>query len=467
MKSPKIISALLLFVLTFSMIQLFAEEETNIQLQRYSDRVLVLRFGKVLFDQVIAIKSTKGLVVIDTGESPEMARKYRAIIEREFGQNDFVYVINTHFHFEHIGGNQVFSEATIISHDRTPENMRQFSEGKENFLRQRQQALTFFENQLKNLDPTTRQAQQIVDFQNMFQASVGAVQGDFVLTLPTVTFNDRLTLDLGDLKLNLIYFGAGRHSNDDIIVYCPEEKLLMTESLFNANSMQLVNSPQFDAPRWIEVLNEVLHQDNKIETVLDTHNGGLTPAFLYLWRDYFVDLWQSLNRVKEKGLDYASVQDEFAYEKKFTYIEKSGIDPQQLQQQHKNSLRFMWYNLNNTQSAANILRDIINKDGIDAAQKNYKTMLPARDDKYYFNENEFNNLGYTLIQNQKIKEAIEIFKMNVELFPDSWNVYDSLGEAFMNDGQNELAIKNYKKSIELNPQNNNGIEFLKRLEGAK
>jgi Flp pilus assembly protein TadD len=57
--------------------------------------------------------------------------------------------------------------------------------------------------------------------------------------------------------------------------------------------------------------------------------------------------------------------------------------------------------------------------------------------------------------------------MNVELCPDSWNVYDSLGEAFMNDGQNELAIKNYKKSIELNPQNNNGIEFLKRLEGAK
>ncbi|HEX9975548.1 MAG TPA: hypothetical protein VGD14_26085, partial [bacterium] len=138
-----------------------------------------------------------------------------------------------------------------------------------------------------------------------------------------------------------------------------------------------------------------------------------------------------------------------------------------LQQQHTNSLRFMWYNLNNTHSAANILRDVINKDGIAAAQKNYKSMLPARDNKYYFNENEFNNLGYVLLQNQKIKEAIEIFKMNVELFPDSWNVYDSLGEGYMNDGQNELAIKNYKKSIELNPQNNNGIEFLKRLEGAK
>ncbi|MCI0511783.1 MBL fold metallo-hydrolase [candidate division KSB1 bacterium] len=467
MKVVKIISIILVLMAIFSLTPLVAEEAAKIQLQRYSDRVLVLRTGTVLFDQVIAIKSAQGLVIIDTGESPAMARRYRAIIEEEFGRKDFVYVINTHFHFEHIGGNQVFSEATIISHDRAPENMRQFRDGKENFLRQRQQTLTFFENQLKNLDPASRQAQQTADFQTMFQASVDAVQSDFVLTLPNVTFNDRLTLDLGDLKLRLFYFGPGRHSNDDIMIYCPEEKLLMTESLFNANSMQLVNSPQFNAPQWIDVLNEVLQPDHKIELVLDTHNGGLTPDFMYLWRDYFVDLWQNMQQAKEKGLTFAQVQDELAYAKKFTYIEKSGLDPLQLQQQHANSLRLMWYNLNNTQSAANILRDVINQDGIAAAQKSYKTMLPARDEKFYFNENEFNNLGYALIQDQKIKAAIEIFELNVALFPDSWNAYDSLGEAYMNDGQNELAIKNYKKSVELNPRNANGIAFLKRLEGAK
>lgn len=466
MKTVKSFSAFLLFTMMFFLTQLFAEDEVNIQLQRFSDRVLVLRFGQVLFDQVIAIKSAQGLIMIDTGESPEIARKYRAIIEREFGRNDFVYVINTHFHFEHIAGNQVFSDATIISHDRTPENMLQFRDGKENFLRQRQQTLTIFENQLRNLDPTSPQAQQTADFQTMFQASVDAVQSDFVLTLPTVTFNDRMTLHLGDLTLRLIYFGAGLHSNDDIIVYCPEEKLLMTGGLFNATSLQLVNSPQFDASRWIEVLNEVFHQDNKIERVLDTHRGGLTVDFMRLWRDYLLDLWQSTNKAKEQGLNFARVQKQLAFAKKFSYLEKSGLDPQQLQQQHATNLRFMWYNLNNAQSAANSLRDIMAKEGIGAAQKNFKAMLPARDEKYYFSENEFNNLGYALMQNQKIKEAIEIFKMNVALFPNSWNVYDSLGESYMNDGQNDLAIKNYKKSVELNPQNTNGIEILKRLAGS-
>jgi Flp pilus assembly protein TadD len=64
-----------------------------------------------------------------------------------------------------------------------------------------------------------------------------------------------------------------------------------------------------------------------------------------------------------------------------------------------------------------------------------------------------------------MKEAIEVFRLNVELFPDSWNVYDSLGEAYMNKGDTKLAIDNYKKSVELNPNNTAGIEALKKLEG--
>lgn len=53
--------------------------------------------------------------------------------------------------------------------------------------------------------------------------------------------------------------------------------------------------------------------------------------------------------------------------------------------------------------------------------------------------------------------------MNVEMYPESWNVYDSLGEGYMNDEQKELAIKNYEKSLELNPDNENGKAMLRRL----
>ena len=90
-------------------------------------------------------------------------------------------------------------------------------------------------------------------------------------------------------------------------------------------------------------------------------------------------------------------------------------------------------------------------------------MQSREDVQHYFDENEFNRLGYRFLGENKVKEAIEIFKMNVEMYPDSWNVYDSLGEGYMNDGQNELAIKYYKKSLELNPDNTNGIAMLKQL----
>ena len=56
------------------------------------------------------------------------------------------------------------------------------------------------------------------------------------------------------------------------------------------------------------------------------------------------------------------------------------------------------------------------------------------------------------------------YKLNVESFPQSSNVYDSLGEAYMINGDKDLAIKNYQKSVELDPKNSNGIEALKKLQ---
>jgi tetratricopeptide (TPR) repeat protein len=80
-------------------------------------------------------------------------------------------------------------------------------------------------------------------------------------------------------------------------------------------------------------------------------------------------------------------------------------------------------------------------------------------------ENIFNMSGYTYFAEKKYKEAIEVFKLNVTLFPNSWNVYDSLGEAYAADGNKELAIKNYERSIELNAKNDIGKEILKKLKG--
>lgn len=112
--------------------------------------------------------------------------------------------------------------------------------------------------------------------------------------------------------------------------------------------------------------------------------------------------------------------------------------------------------------AKELARDIAAK-GIEAALKAFEEATRGGPDTYYIDENEINQLGYQLLRQGKKKEAIEVFKINVRQFPNSFNVYDSLGEAHMEAGEKDLAIQNYKKSIELNPQNQNGIEMLKRL----
>ena len=79
-------------------------------------------------------------------------------------------------------------------------------------------------------------------------------------------------------------------------------------------------------------------------------------------------------------------------------------------------------------------------------------------------EIDLNTAGYDLLSANKINEAIDIFKLNVKLFPDSWNTYDSLGEALALAGNKKEAIENYEKSIKLNPKSDSGIAALAKLK---
>ena len=115
-------------------------------------------------------------------------------------------------------------------------------------------------------------------------------------------------------------------------------------------------------------------------------------------------------------------------------------------------------------SAAYRIEKEIKRNGILSALNAYRQIKSDPSRRLYFAENEFNAVGYRLLGSGQLNDAIEVFKLNVELYPESANVYDSLGEAYLRIGDNESAAKNYRKSLELNPQNSNAREVLKRLE---
>jgi tetratricopeptide (TPR) repeat protein len=119
--------------------------------------------------------------------------------------------------------------------------------------------------------------------------------------------------------------------------------------------------------------------------------------------------------------------------------------------------------------ASEELFKVIESQGVEKAMERYHGMKSVSRTiyRYDFGEQEINTLGYMLLRGDKTEAAIEIFKLNVSEHPKSWNVYDSLGEAYKNKGENELAIENYRKSLELNPNNENGRTMFKKLGVAK
>ncbi|MEL6820220.1 MAG: tetratricopeptide repeat protein [Calditrichota bacterium] len=112
---------------------------------------------------------------------------------------------------------------------------------------------------------------------------------------------------------------------------------------------------------------------------------------------------------------------------------------------------------------ADELLAIANEEGFDAAADHF--IKKANSTLYRFKdfEDEINRAGYGKMAEEKLNDAITLFRLNVAAYPDSWNTYDSLGEGYMNQGNKELAIQYYNKSIEINPDNDNGREMLQRI----
>jgi CubicO group peptidase (beta-lactamase class C family) len=118
-------------------------------------------------------------------------------------------------------------------------------------------------------------------------------------------------------------------------------------------------------------------------------------------------------------------------------------------------------------SIAETIANTIAEKNVAAAVQQYRELKTAKPKEYDFSEPELNTLGYQLLGQGKTQDAIEIFKLNVEAYPQGFNTYDSLGDAYKRSGDKDLAIANYKKSLELNPKNLIGAEALAALTSNK
>jgi tetratricopeptide (TPR) repeat protein len=263
-----------------------------------------------------------------------------------------------------------------------------------------------------------------------------------------------------------MYFFGRAHSGADIFIHIPEEGILLTGDIFiDRRWLPLfAGQPELDIPKWIEVLHTVLDGQDKITRVIPGHLDLWTPEKLDLWRDYIVDLWGGLQKAKAEGLAFEEASARLPLGEKYLYLRENGHSDARIQEFHRANLEAFWSQL--VESAARLVQEAMAASGTEAGLNKFAE-LRSQKELYYFNERQFNLTGYSFLNSGKVDEAIAIFKMNVELFPDSWNVYDSLAEAYVVQGEKERAIQFYEKSLELNPDNQGAKDQLRKLRQDK
>lgn len=120
------------------------------------------------------------------------------------------------------------------------------------------------------------------------------------------------------------------------------------------------------------------------------------------------------------------------------------------------------------QGVPQALQALESKLQADSFQHAFETVqaVKRQHPELHLTESYVNNWGYALARRQQLQSALALFQLNVQLFPKSWNTYDSLAEAYEVAGNRALAIENYRRAVALNPQNTNGAAHLQKLVEA-
>ena len=443
----------------------------DFQARKLSDKIYAIRDTTSSEEQVV-IASDKGLVVLNSFWSETTAQRYRTAISDVLKRDDFIYMINMVDRLDLFGGNAAYEDIPIMGHKAFWDRY----EGKEEAVAAEIDDLIGMwrwkedvaRERLPDHEPGSEKAIREQRWINECKKRAEELESGFSLVLPTEIYEDRKVLSLGDMTLNLIWFGRTGYDGVTVIVI-PESKLAIIPG-FLMHSHHLAPYPyaefrELDVPRWIAVLEEILEGENAVENVLCGAN------YTDLWsRDraytrlrYIRDLWNGVTEAEAKGKDLSQVQEQFSLENDFAFVKELQIyeaGDDWVRPQHRDHIRLFF--LQHKNLASEMIRDL-EFDSLSVALAEIRSLRDEGTD-IYVEEASMNAIGYQLLNMQRFADAIEVFRFNVEVFPESFNVYDSYAEALMKNGDTEDAVLNYNKSLELNPDNENAKEMLKALE---
>jgi cyclase len=286
-----------------------ADEFINIE--KLSERVVLAYWvGTDRRCNLTAIKSQKGLVLIDSEMSPRIMAPIKEKLERIFGRSDWAYVINTHAHDNHAGGNVLFPGATIVGHENLAADMQWLirrqtePDWKRRELDRAAQLMQNLQGFLPQVARNAAQSRLVRGEIKFWELHTQDLREGYEIVKPSLTFADEHTIDLGDLRLELVYFGKG-HSTSDILIYVPQERLLVSGAVVyqRAHIPEIGEETQLeDIHRFLAVLDRFLADDVKIDHVVPGHSPVLVKSDLAPVRDYYQRMLTGVQAAQQEGL---------------------------------------------------------------------------------------------------------------------------------------------------------------------
>jgi len=450
----------------FSHEKIFCQE---FQTKKVSDKVSIIS-NPDLGDQVI-IESEKGLVIFDSFWSEKTARLFKEEIAKTLGRNDFAYLINMVDRLDLIGGNNAYHETVSVGHNNILTkygNKKKVESEIADLIEMWKEKEEISRNRLSEYETGTEKERLEKVWMNKCETMADELETSFSLVLPQILYNDRLTLILGDITLKLRWLGKSANFSGQTVVIIPEEKLAILSKSIVYPNLHLAPGlrPDFsemDVPRWIEVLEEILEGEYAVDNIIlsDDHQVYSRERMKNHLK-YIRTLWNRVTALENEGKsleeikDILSLENEFAFVKEMIPYKERGDN--WIRPQHELHTRLFFL-----QHKAYLVSEIIKEGGCESLQISLEK-IQNLGDAVYTDEISIWRLGYVWMNEGHIPEAVEIFKLYVEAYPESSNAYDSLAEAYMKNGDTEKAIQNYRKSLELNPDNNNAREKLKELK---
>ncbi len=421
---------------------------------------------------VAAIATKKGIVVIDTTNIPTLDQAFRAVIARELGRDDFKFLINTHGHGDHTNGNGVYAGCEIIAHESVKAMMEENFKNIPRNIQWNEESLKEQKERLasgKVKEEEKAAANERLAYESLVGEYLKSSPKPF---FPTKTFTGKLVLDCGDVTLEL-YQAGGTHTQSDIFILVPQKGILFTGDMMADKwlsdtpgclaTFAIHTGQPADYPVLVKNWQALIDRKGEITQYIPGHwNGELTFEGFQNRFHYLQALLADVEALAKAGGDFSQFMAGYPLKDKFPALVNS---PGITNQGHQMSLQHLYQVYSGKISLSGELQGSFGSDAFTAKFTELRADLLKNREKYFYSEADLIGLGYFLLQQMKnADDAVGLFELAVELFPGSWNTYDSLAEAWYEKGEKQKALALYKRSLELNPANENGKKFITRIE---